>query len=321
MSTVMDRIYQTGFVPVVALNDAEKAVGLAGALEKGGIPIIEVTYRTAQASECIRAIRRERPDVLVGAGTILTVAQVQEAVECGAMFIVSPGLDDSVVSYCISHDIPVVPGVSNPSEIQRAAAYGLKVLKLFPSGPIGGLSAVNFMAAPFPGIRFLPAGGVLMDNLGEYLANEYVFACAGGFVARANLIEAESWEEITRLCRLAVREIMGFEFAHLGMNCNTRENAAECADFFAEYFDQGKKEGNSSVFIDGRIELMKKPFHGENGHIGFYTNSVERALHYLEHRGCSIRRETIRYDKKGNMQSVYLQNEVNGFAVHIVRRQ
>lgn len=318
--TIMEKIHRTGFVPVVALKDVRKAAGLAGALVQGGIPVIEVTYRTQEASDCIREIREKCPEILVGAGTILTVDQVIQAVESGAMFIVSPGFNEEVVSYCIGHDIPVIPGVSNPSEIQKAVQMGLKVLKLFPAEPLGGLDAINFMAAPFPGVQFLPAGGIVMDNLGEYLSNPNVFACAGGFVARANMIEAEDWEGIKTLCEQAVRAALGFEFAHVGINCDTQERAEYCAAFLMQNLDQTGKEGNSSIFIDNRIELMKKPFHGAHGHLGFYTNCVERALYQMERRGCKISESTIRYDEKGRMQSAYLQDEVNEFAVHVVRR-
>lgn len=320
MLNTMEIINRVGFVPVVALKDAQKAVGLANALEKGGIPIIEVTYRTAQAPDCIRAIREKCPNVIVGAGTVITIDQVKSAVECGAMFVVAPGYDEEVVTYCLDNDIPIIPGVSNPSEIQHAVLRGFKVLKLFPVEPIGGIPAINFLAAPFPGIKFLPAGGVLMSNLGQYLANEHVFACGGGFVARANMIDNEDWDGVTQLCRQAIQQALGLEFAHVGLNCETPENARNCAGFFVDNLDQTSAEGNSSIFIDKRIELMKKPFHGTNGHIGFYTNSVERAIYQLEKRGCKVMEETIRMDGKGRMQSAYLQGEVNGFAIHVVRK-
>lgn len=321
MIPIMDKVNQIGFVPVVALHDAKKAVGLAGALEAGGIPVIEVTYRTAEASDCIRAIHREYPHMLIGAGTILTVSQVQEAVDSGAMFIVSPGYDEAVVSYCLKNDIAVIPGISGATEIQRAVAAGLKVLKIFPAETLGGIPAINFLAAPFPGIRFLPAGGVVMDNLGQYLANEHVFACGGGFVARANLIEAEDWAGVTDLCNKAVQKILGFSFAHVGLNCNAPEKAYDCMNFFKEAFDQPSAEGNSSVFVGNRqIELMKKPFYGTNGHLGFYTNSVERAIYHLGRRGWGVMEESVRRDGKGRMQSAYLQEEINGFAVHVVKR-
>lgn len=317
----MESIYRIGFIPVVALNDVKKAIGLAGALKNGGIPIIEVTYRTQQASDCIRAIRQKYPNIIVGAGTILTVSQAEEALRCGAMFIVSPGFDKTIVNYCLEQKVPIIPGVSNPSEIQQAVGLGLKVLKFFPAEPLGGTTAVNFMAAPFPGVKFLPAGGIVMSNLGEYLANPNVFACAGGFVARANMIEGEDWEGITKLCRQAIQEVLGFEFAHVGLNCEDTEKAKECAVFFVNSFMQNSKEGNSSIFIDERIELMKQPFYGTNGHLGFYTKNVERAIYYLEQEGYMIQEETIRYDTKGVMQSVYLRGEINGFAVHIVRKR
>jgi 2-dehydro-3-deoxyphosphogluconate aldolase/(4S)-4-hydroxy-2-oxoglutarate aldolase len=321
MTAMMDTIRNTGFVPVVALHDAKKAVKLARAMEQGGIPIIEVTYRTAEASDCIRAIHQECPDVIVGAGTVLTVGQVKEAVDCGAMFIVTPGYSDEVVAYCCENQIPVIPGVSNASEIQKGVVAGLKVLKLFPAEPLGGLAAVNFLAAPFPKVKFVPAGGVLMSNLAAYLSNDNIFACAGGFVARANMIEAEDWDGITELCRQAIDTALGFEFAHVGLNCETQENAQSCASFLKNCFGLSGKEGNSSIFVgDKRFELMKKPFHGKNGHIGIFTNSVERALFQLKRRGCKVLEDSIRHDAKGCMQSAYLEGELNGFAVHVVRK-
>lgn len=317
---IMEKIGNIGFVPVVALNDSGKAAGLAGALEAGGIPLIEVTYRTAQASDCIRAIRAERPNVLVGAGTVLSVAQAEAAVEAGGMFIVSPGYNEALVSWCLENSVPVIPGVSNPTEIQNAVTKGLKVLKLFPVEPIGGLPAVNFLAAPFPGIQFLPAGGILMSNLGDYLSNDRVFACAGGFVARANMIEARDWEGVTTLCKQAVRQILGLEFAHVGLNCETPENAWSCAEFFANSMDLAMREGSSSIFVDERLELMKKPFHGIHGHLGFAANSVERAIYHLGERGFRILEDTLCRDAKGRLQSVYLESQVNGFDIHLIRK-
>lgn len=321
MRTVLDTIFYTGFVPVVALHDTKKAVGLARALKNGGIPIIEVTYRTAEASACIQAIRSECPGVTVGAGTVLTVEQAVQAVSCGAMFVVSPGYNEAVVEYCCENGVPIIPGVSNATEIQRGVAEGLKVLKLFPAEPLGGISAINFLAAPFPGIRFLPAGGILMSNLAEYLSNDNVCACAGGFVARAKMIEEEDWDGVTALCRQAVQTALGFEFAHVGLNCGTQENARACTQQLEALFCLASNEGSSSIFTaDKRIELMKKPFYGQCGHLGFYTNSVERALFHLEQNGFEVIEDSIRYNTKSLMQSAYLKESVNGFAIHLVRK-
>lgn len=321
MTKIMETIYNVGFIPVVALNDVNKAVSLAKALEIGGIPVIEVTYRTAEASKCIRAIRKECPDVLIGAGTVLSVAQVKQAVDSGAMFVVSPGYDEHVVDYCCSNQIPIIPGISSASEIQKGVAAGLKVFKLFPAESIGGLSAIDFLAAPFPGIKFLPAGGIVMGNLAQYLSNDNVFACAGGFVARKNMIDSEDWEGISTLCRKLIVVSLGFEFAHVGINCETPEKAHTNACRLEELFGFTGEEGNSSIFTADRyIELMKKPFYGINGHIGFFTNSMKRAIYQLTKRGFDVIEESIRYDSKGHLQSVYLKESLNGFMLHIVQK-
>lgn len=318
--TIIEKISQIGFIPAFALKDTSKAIGLARALENGGIPIIEIACHTAQDTDCIREIRRNYPDFIVGAGSILSIEQAKNAIDCGALYITSPGYDEIVVKHCLNKDIPIFPGVSNPSDIQLAVNVGLKVLRLFPVETIGGISTINLLAEAFPEVLFIPAGGVQMSNLSDYSANMHVIACAGSFVACQDMIGSENWEGITQLCQQVIRTILGFEFAHLGVNCNTAERALASASFFNKAFDQPSKEGANSIFVKGRIELMKKPFYGTYGHIGYFTNSIECAIYHLKQRGFDMQEDTIRVNNQGRMLSAYLDGETAGFAVHIVRR-
>lgn len=205
MNAIFEQIRQIGIVPVIQINDAEKAVDLAHALLAGGIPIAEVTFRTAAGEEAIRRIAREAPEVLVGAGTVLRVAQAESAVAAGAKFIVSPGFSCDVVRYCVENNIPVLPGCSNPSDIQRAIAHHLDVVKFFPAEQAGGLPYIKAVAAAYPQVRFVPTGGISEKNLAAYLANEKILACGGSWMVPAKLIDSGAFETITELCAKAIQ--------------------------------------------------------------------------------------------------------------------
>lgn len=198
-----ERFEKIGIVPVVVLDDAKDALPLAKALCNGGLPCAEITFRTAAAADSIRAITEEYPDMLVGAGTILTTKQVQDAVEAGASFIVCPGFDPEIVDYCLSRDIPVIPGCITPSEVSQAVKRGLSTVKFFPAEAAGGLPMIQAMAAPFSQIRFMPTGGINADNAGDYLASPKVLCCGGSWMVKKNLIQEKDFDKIEQLVREA----------------------------------------------------------------------------------------------------------------------
>ncbi|GED11846.1 bifunctional 4-hydroxy-2-oxoglutarate aldolase/2-dehydro-3-deoxy-phosphogluconate aldolase [Cellulosimicrobium cellulans] len=200
----LEAIARTRVVPVVVVDDAEQGVLVAGALRDGGLPVAEVTFRTAGARAAIEAIAREVPDVLVGAGTVVNVAQVDEAVEAGARFLVSPGLSVAVVRRAQEVGVPVLPGVATPSDVIAALDLGLDAVKLFPANVVGGPAAVKAFSAPFPGLRFVPTGGVSAANLLDYLALPSVLAAGGSWMVDAALVRAGDTVEITRRTREAV---------------------------------------------------------------------------------------------------------------------
>ncbi|QUB98156.1 MULTISPECIES: bifunctional 4-hydroxy-2-oxoglutarate aldolase/2-dehydro-3-deoxy-phosphogluconate aldolase [Cellulosimicrobium] len=200
----LEGIARARVVPVVVVDDAAQGVLVASALRDGGLPVAEVTFRTAGARAAIEAIAREVPDVLVGAGTVVTAAQVDEAVDAGARFLVSPGLSAAVVRRAQELGVPVVPGVATPSDVIAALDLGLDVVKLFPANVVGGPAAVKAFSAPFPGLRFVPTGGVGAANLLDYLALPAVLAAGGSWMVDAALVRAGDTAEITRRTREAV---------------------------------------------------------------------------------------------------------------------
>lgn len=205
--TFSERVFETGIVPVVVLNNVEDAVPLAEALLKGGIDFMEITFRTECAADCISVISREVPDMTVGAGTVLNVEQAKLAVERGAKFIVSPGLDEAAVKWATENDIPVIPGAVTPTEIMKAIGLGLKVVKFFPADVYGGIKAIKALSAPFGQVKFLPTGGVSEANLNEFAANKSVIAVGGSWVCKKDDIINHDWEKITTLSSNAVRII------------------------------------------------------------------------------------------------------------------
>ena len=199
-----DKIKSIGVIPVVVLENAEDAKPLAEELVKGGLPVAEVTFRTAAAKESIRIMTENYPEMLVGAGTVLSVSQVDEAMEAGAKFIVTPGFDEEVVDYCLSKDIPVFPGVITPTEVTMAVKKGLKVVKFFPASQFGGLKTIKSLSAPFGMVKFMPTGGIDASNLSEYLSSDKIVACGGSWMVKGDLVKAKEFDKIEALTKEAV---------------------------------------------------------------------------------------------------------------------
>ena len=212
MDLTLELIRKTGIVPVVVLDEAKDAKGLGQALAEGGLPCAEVTFRTAAAEEAIRIMSKEFPELLVGAGTVLTMDQAKRAVDAGAKFMVSPGFDPQIVDFCLENDITITPGVATPTEIIMAMNKGLNVVKFFPAEPLGGLKMIKAIAAAFPEISFMPTGGISAKNVGEYLACDRIAACGGSWMVKKDLIRAGKFDEITAMVKEAsriVREVRG----------------------------------------------------------------------------------------------------------------
>lgn len=203
MKTLEEQFYDYAVVPVVVLDDAEDAAPLAEALVKGGLPCAEVTFRTEAAEESIRIMSEKYPEMLVGAGTVLTTEQVDRAVAAGAKFIVSPGFDPEIVDYCMEKNIPVFPGCVSPSEVAQAVKRGLKVVKFFPTEQAGGLAMLKAMAAPYTMLKFMPTGGINTKNLKEYLGFSKILCCGGSWMVKGDMIKNKEFDKITEMTREA----------------------------------------------------------------------------------------------------------------------
>jgi 2-dehydro-3-deoxyphosphogluconate aldolase/(4S)-4-hydroxy-2-oxoglutarate aldolase len=204
MNELLRKFQELGIVPVVVLDNAKDAEPLAKALCDGGLPCAEVTFRTDAAEESIRIMAQKFPHMLVGAGTVLTIDQVDRAVAAGAKFIVSPGLNPKVVTYCVEKNIPITPGVQTPSEIEQALEFGLDVVKFFPAEPAGGLKMIKALAGPYVNLKFIPTGGISTKNAPEYLAYDKILAVGGSWVASKDLINAGKFDEIAKITRESV---------------------------------------------------------------------------------------------------------------------
>ncbi len=320
MSDVLSCLGETGIIPVIKIEDADKAVPLAKALRDGGLNCAEITFRTAQAEDAIARISSAMPDMLVGAGTVLTIEQADRAQAAGAKFIVSPGLSPEVVAHCVKRGIPIIPGCSSASDIERALGFGLKAVKLFPAEAIGGVKLIKALSAPYKGVKFVPTGGISEKNLIEYLSCPAVLACGGSWMVDEALLKESEFDKITGLVRNAVGMMLGFELGHVGINAGNAEEAAQTARLFCGIFGFEYKEGNSSVFAGTAAEVMKAPFKGQNGHIGIMTNSVERAAAHLRARGVKLDMDSARRAPDGSLAAVYLGQEIGGFAVHLMKK-
>ena len=295
---VLNRLALAGVVPVVVLENAKDAVPTAKAMVAGGIDVMEITFRTAAAADSIKAVSEGCPEMLVGAGTVITLEQCKKAVESGAKFIVAPGFDEEVVRWCVEHNVPVTPGCVTPSEI---------------------MAAMKALSGPFGGIKFIPTGGVNAQNLAEYISAPFIHAVGGSWVCPKADISAGNFEKITALCREARRSILGFEVAHIGINCPDADASAAVCDTLNAAFGFETKLGNSSNFSTPAIEVMKTNYLGEKGHIAIRTNRIDVAIAELEKAGYAVDPETAKY-KGDRMIAVYLKQEFGGFAVHLLQK-
>jgi 2-dehydro-3-deoxyphosphogluconate aldolase/(4S)-4-hydroxy-2-oxoglutarate aldolase len=321
MHTVLEALGKIGIVPVIKIDDPEKAVPLARALIAGDIPCAEITFRTSQGEEALTRICREVPEILTGAGTVLTEEQVDKAVKAGAKFVVSPGFNPRVVRRCQEKGIPVTPGCSSPSDIERALEAGLEVVKFFPAEQSGGLDYIKAVAAPYPMVQFMPTGGINPGNIVSYMMYEKILACGGSWMVPPDAVSAGDFDRITGLCKEAVGRIMGFSMVHLGINASHEEEALQAARLFQTLFGFAPKSGASSIFAGEGIELMKEPYLGRHGHIAIGTHTIKRAIAYLERRGFSMNPGSAKIDPKGVLTAQYLRDEIAGFAVHLVQKK
>ena len=319
MDACINELYRIGIVPVVALEDAADALPLGAALKKGGVSAIEVTFRTAAAADAIRLLTREMPELLVGAGTVITKAQADAAIEAGAKFIVSPGFQPELVSYVLSKGVPMCPGTATPGEMEQAMALGLSAVKFFPAEQNGGAPMLKALSAPYRDLLFMPTGGVKLENLRNYLALDQVFACGGTWLATKDDIKAKAFDKITARTREAVKTMLNFRIKHVGINSKDEAEAKKTATLLCSIFDFDYNDTELSVFTGTAVEVMKFMGRGSLGHIAIGADNVDRAEYYLRQRGFSFDESTRRVDAAGRTTFLYLSDEIGGFAFHLTK--
>lgn len=320
MNQVLEQISNIGIIPVIAIDDAEKAVPLAKALVAGGLPAAEVTFRTAAAEEAIRRIAKEVPEMLLGAGTVLTVEQADRAIDAGASFLVAPGYDPQVTQHVLDRGCIMVPGTATPGEMQQAMNQGCEVLKFFPAEANGGVSMLKNIGAALKNASWMCTGGVNTKNLMDYLSYNQIAAVGGTWMVKADMIAAEEWDKITEISRDAVKTMLGFSLHHVGIPCGDADTAEHTAKAICSLLGFAFREGNSSDFAGGCVECCKVECPGERGHIAIGTNSVARAMYHLGRQGVKFIESTRKTDARGNTKAIYLEGEFCGFAIHLVQK-
>ncbi len=320
-NNMISELYSIGLIPVIKIENPDDAVPLAKALIDGGLPAAEITFRTKCAAEAIKNITEAYPEMLVGAGTVLTTEQVDAAIAAGSKFLVSPGLNPKVTAYALSKGIPMLPGCSNPSDIEAALELGLTTVKFFPAEAAGGLKMLKAMAAPYGQLTFMPTGGISADNLLDYLKFNKIVACGGSFMVKDDLVKEKKWDEITALTKNAVKTMLGLEFTHMGINNENKEEAEKGAKLFEVLFGMTNRETSKSTFAGDAFEFMHKKGPGKCGHIGIRTNFVDRAMAYFKRMGFEFDESSVVIDdKSGKPKFVYFKDEICGFAIHLVQK-
>ena len=308
---ITKRIADIGIIPVVKLSEAEQAAPLCRALLAGGLPLAEITFRTAAAEEAIRIAAREVPQVLVGAGTVTSVDQADRAMAAGARFIVTPGFNNAVVRHCIDKGYPIYPGCPTTSDIELAREMGLRVVKFFPAEAMGGIKTIQAVSAPYPEMRFIPTGGVSEKNLAQYTASPKVAAVGGSWMVPADAVDRGDFAAVEALTRGAVRAMHGFCIHHVAFNCGSPEKAEETARVFERLFGWPYIPGEGADHAGRFIETMKGQARGATGHIAVGVNDMVRARAYLEAMGAA-------FAEGGGANVAWLQEEVFGFALQLI---
>ncbi|PJJ28910.1 bifunctional 4-hydroxy-2-oxoglutarate aldolase/2-dehydro-3-deoxy-phosphogluconate aldolase [Lacrimispora celerecrescens] len=317
MNEILNRIQKIGIMPVAVLDDVKNAVPLAEALCGGGIHCVVIPLSANAAEESIRIMTERFPKMLIGAGGILTTEQAGLAVNAGAKFIVTPEFSSSVVTYCIGRAIPVIPGVSTPDDVETAISFGLDAVNVSSAGQDRGFHMSQSMYSSYNHINFIPADGINEKNSSSYPAFDNILACR--MVVEQDLLQAGAFEKIRDLTTKAIKTMLGFEFTHIGINLSNDAEADKTAGIFEAMFGFQKISGAGSLFAGTAIECMKPPCFGTKGHIAIATNSIVRAKNYFEAAGYKFNEASAKFNHN-KMIVIYFEEEVGGFAVHLLQR-
>ncbi|MCK5572739.1 MAG: bifunctional 4-hydroxy-2-oxoglutarate aldolase/2-dehydro-3-deoxy-phosphogluconate aldolase [Bacteroidetes bacterium] len=315
MHSVLDEIGLFGVVPVIAIGDARHARHLGGALVEGGLPIAEVTFRTAAALDAIKELREAYPDMLIGAGTVLTVQQAKAAQTAGARFIVSPGLNRGVVEYCRAEGLPVTPGIVTPTEVETALGLGLTVMKFFPAEASGGLKYLKAIAAPYSSVKFIPTGGIDRSNLLQYLRFPRTLACGGSWMVKADLIAEERFPEVRALAAGAIEEMLGLELETGTVPGRPGQTPPPDPEKLSRALGVAVRAGEKTR----QTETTEGDPGEQEGSIVVRTLFIERAIAYLGRKGIGVQQES-RSEEGGKLAGVTLDREVGERTVRLLQK-
>lgn len=321
MQDIFELIEQGGILPELTIEDAIDAIAIGQAISEGGIPIAEVTFRTAEAENAIRLMSSAIPDMMIGAGTVLTTEQAQQAIDAGAKFIVSPGINAEVVNYCREKGVPMIPGVCTPSDIENAIRLGLRMVKFFPAEANGGIEGIRAISAPYPNMNFLASGGIDESTVESYLHSRRVVAVAGNWMASNEMIKARDFETVKKKCAEAVRMLLGLEIDHIGVAFAKDEEARMAAEDVGKLFAADINEKPLGYFAGDFFEAVRPGGQGTNGFIAIKTNHIGRAINYFELRGAVFNKNSIEYSESGDIKSIYMDREWQGIGLKLIQKE
>ena len=304
-----------GVIPLIKINDAKNALPMAGALIGADITAIEITFRTSCAGEVIKTISAKCPNIIIGAGTVITVKQVHEAVNAGAKYIVTPSFNAEVVDRCIELGVPVFPGCSTATDIDHAFSRGLRVVKFFPSELLGGVKMIRALSAAYPFMKFIPTGGINLSNLSEYLSFNKVLCCAGTFIASEKDLDEQNFAEIARIARSAVDVVMSLSLDHVALNVDptyAKEMMKSLSQLAGVNYDP------NNVAVMG-VEAVADSHRQSIGHLVYTSPNIERCVYYLKNRGF-YPDETSIVKENNRINEVFLLSKFGNFEIKIVRK-
>lgn len=319
MNKVIEELKLIGVIPLAVFKDEKQAVPTANALEKAGIHTLEVTLRTEKGVKAIEEIKKNCSGFLAGAGTVRTLEQAKAVKEAGADYIVTPAYDEKIADWCKENQMPLLPGVTTPYEINKAVSNGFTTLKFFPAENYGGAKTIKALAGPFPEVSFMPTGGINTRNMGQYLANPNVSMVGGGWICNADLLDQEDYEGITRKAREALDQFLGYEVVHVGINTENTTEGIAVAESIASVFKMPVHKGELSNFVGTGFEVNNFKGLGKFGHVAIDTNRIESAEYYLKKENREMNEES-RVIVNGKTKVVYLKDEFAGFAIHLRQR-
>ena len=318
MYPIFHEINKNGLIPTVYAASASEALAAAKALTAGGIWCAE--FCGAGAESGIKAVKEQIEGFIAGASYIRTEEQADALYAAGADYLATAGYNDALIDYCAAKDYPLLPGVATVGELEKAAAHGYDVVKVFPIAALGGVAFVKALGEMYGNIKLVCDGGICPCETDDYVECYNVFACVPDGVAAAELIRAGKFDEITANAKEAVKSMLDFKLFHVGVNMSDAKSAKEVVDTFIDTFHLGFRESPAAYFGDNAVEIMKTPGKGAMGHIGFWTASVDKAITYLQRKGFTMNVQGRGINPLGQSVICYMEEEIGGFGIHVSKR-